>query len=240
MGRPKEYGEETRAALLEAAARVLASEGAAEVSVRRLSSDVGVSTRAVYSLFGSKEGVLGALYRESFQRLRARLQALPLRGDPVEDMVAAGLRCFRAYALEHENMFRLVFERLVPDLNPGPEEQAVAMAAFTLLKQRAQRVVDAGLAGRRDAGQVAMQFHATCQGLAAVELLGWFAPLGPERVWQDTLHALLRGLATEEAPRARKRDRKARSKGQTRSQNGRARGAAAKARGRKAHGVPTA
>jgi AcrR family transcriptional regulator len=217
MGRPKEYGEETRSALLEAAARVLASEGAAELSVRRLASDVGVSTRAVYSLFGSKEGVLSALYRESFQRLHARLRAVPLSGDPARDMIAAGLHCFRAYALEHENMFRLVFERLVPDLNPGPEEQAVAGATFALLKERAQRLVDAGLAGNRDAGQVAMQFHATCQGLAAVELLGWFAPLGPERVWQDTLHALLRGLATQEAQSARKRDREARRKGQARS-----------------------
>ena len=38
---------------------------------------VGVSTMPVYTLFGDKQGLLGAMHREGFRRLGAELRAVP-------------------------------------------------------------------------------------------------------------------------------------------------------------------
>ena len=53
MGRPREHDAGTAAALLDAAERIVESEGLAALSVRRVADEVGTTTRAVYSLFGS-------------------------------------------------------------------------------------------------------------------------------------------------------------------------------------------
>ena len=58
MGRPREHDEETRAALRAATERIVAESGIGAFSVRAVAREVGTTTRAVYSLFGSKEGLL--------------------------------------------------------------------------------------------------------------------------------------------------------------------------------------
>ena len=59
MGRPREHNERTASALLETAERTIEEHGIGALSLRELASDAGTTTRAVYSLFGSKEGLLG-------------------------------------------------------------------------------------------------------------------------------------------------------------------------------------
>ncbi|HEU4841752.1 MAG TPA: helix-turn-helix domain-containing protein, partial [Ilumatobacteraceae bacterium] len=59
--------------LLEAAARVLAEEGRDAVTARRLATEVGASTMAVYTHFGSMDELLLGLWREGFRRFGAAL-----------------------------------------------------------------------------------------------------------------------------------------------------------------------
>ena len=67
MGRPREHDERTRAALREAAERLVAAGGPGALSVRAVAEEAGTTTRAVYSVFGSKEGlVVDALARDAF------------------------------------------------------------------------------------------------------------------------------------------------------------------------------
>jgi AcrR family transcriptional regulator len=97
VGRPKEHDERTAAALLSAAEHIAKQDGVAALSVRRVAHEVGTSTRAVYSLFGSKEGLVGALGARAFDLLGAAITALPQAGEPVTDLVQAGL-AFRRFA----------------------------------------------------------------------------------------------------------------------------------------------
>ena len=82
MGRPREHGEKTRAALRSAAEDLVAEGGPYAVSVRAVAKRAGTSTRAVYSLFGSKDGLITALGSRGFDLLRDGLHALPDTGDP--------------------------------------------------------------------------------------------------------------------------------------------------------------
>ena len=70
MGRPREHDEHTRAALRAAAERLVAAGGSAALSVRAVAEEAGTTTRAVYSVFGSKDGLLvDALAQGAFEFL---------------------------------------------------------------------------------------------------------------------------------------------------------------------------
>src|SRR5450759_3018002 len=91
MGRPREHDEHTATALLIAAERTIHLRGLESLSVRRLAGDVGTTTRAIYSLFGSKEGLIGALGARAFDLLHQAVVALPTTDDPAQDLIEAGL-----------------------------------------------------------------------------------------------------------------------------------------------------
>src|SRR5438067_5844193 len=110
MGRPREHDQRTAAALLRAAERTIQDRGPDALSVRGIAIEVGTTTRAVYSLFGSKEGLIAALGVHAFDLLRAGLDALPTTNDPQADLVAAGLM-FRRFATEHPSLFAIGVQR---------------------------------------------------------------------------------------------------------------------------------
>src|SRR5690348_3553802 len=70
MGRKPQHDENTAAALLDAAERTIAAEGVDALSLRDVAADADTTTRAIYSLFGSKDELLGALGVRAFDLLR--------------------------------------------------------------------------------------------------------------------------------------------------------------------------
>jgi len=193
VGRPREHTEETAAALLAAAERTVEAGGIDALSVRGVASDVGTTTRAVYSLFGSKDGLIAALGARVFDLLLAGLQAQPPTDDPVADLIAAGLM-FRRVATDHPSLFAIgVQGDHLP--NSRPTVVAAATTALDELKRGVARLADAGLLGRRSIDEAALEFHALCEGLAALELRGVLASRDAERIWRGGLTALVRGFA---------------------------------------------
>jgi AcrR family transcriptional regulator len=211
MGRPRLHGDRTREDLLAAAEVMVAEHGADALTLRRLAAATGTTTRAVYSLFGNREGLISALYRQAFEVLIRRVEALPETPDPLEDLKNAALDGFRAYALEHPNLFRLVFEHMIPEDRLAPGDLTAGSEARDVARRLVQRCVDAGLFGDRPADLVVSEFHALAQGLAAMELQGRFRGVNPLLVWGDAMTALMAGLtrpalaASPAAPRRRSR-----------------------------------
>ena len=106
MGRPREHNADTAQALLAAGERLTEREGVDALSVRRLANEVGTTTRAVYSLFGSKDGLVVALGARAFELLGGAVASLADTKDPVADLVAAGL-VFREFSRSHPSLFRI-------------------------------------------------------------------------------------------------------------------------------------
>ena len=104
MGRPREHGEAERAALLAATAGIIGAEGAAAVTVRRVAAAAGVSTRAVYSLFGDKDGLLRGVFTVIAETMRRLHEAVPVADDPVTEIRPLAL-AYRAGALEQPNLY---------------------------------------------------------------------------------------------------------------------------------------
>lgn len=200
MGRPKEHGERTAAELLEVAERAVAEGGLAALSVRRVATAVGTSTRAVYSLFGAKDGLVIALGTRSFTLLGEGLDAVPTTDDPAGDLVEAGAVVFRRFTLSHPALFTIGF--LQTDV---PAELARAFRgaqdnALARLHARIGRLKDTGQLGARSEPQAALEFHALCEGLAALEGRHLLCPERAERTWRDALRALVAGWGAAGAP----------------------------------------
>jgi len=193
MGRPREHDDRTASALLAAAEQTVEEQGAAALSVRGVADEVGTTTRAVYSLFGSKDGLIAALGARAFDLLRDGLDALPATDAPADDLIEAGLM-FRRVAIEHPSLFAIGVQRSLP---PGssPVVRSAAVSALSELKQLVRRLADAGLLGGRSVDDATVEFHALCEGLAAVELRGVLVPADAERIWREGLSALVTGFA---------------------------------------------
>src|ERR671914_2944683 len=58
--------EALRRALLDGASGLLVAEGPGALTMRRVAAVAGCSTTVLYTMFGAKEGLADALYREGF------------------------------------------------------------------------------------------------------------------------------------------------------------------------------
>jgi AcrR family transcriptional regulator len=201
MGRPREHDDTTREALLAAAETLVEEGGPAALSVRAVADAIGTSTRAVYSTFGSKDGLLNALAQRSFELLRDSICRLPETDDPTVDLVNAAVDVFRPMAIEHPSMFSLAFLRAAPDLEFDDGVQQASAEGLLMLQDRIHRLAEADLLGGRDERTALAQFNALCQGMASVELRnpGLLGPK-PKIAWRDAIATLLNGLRTPVTP----------------------------------------
>jgi AcrR family transcriptional regulator len=199
VGRPRVHDEETRATLRAVAEQLVAEGGAPAFSVRAVAERAGTSTRAVYSLFGSKEGLLvDALAHDAYTFLADGMDNMLETDDPAADLVENGVSVYRRLVLEHPALYRIAFQRIVPDFRAGPELTDARERSLSRLLAKVQRVADAGQLGSMSAQDGAVAFNAMCEGLANSELRGTILRILPageeERVWRDSLAALVRGF----------------------------------------------
>jgi AcrR family transcriptional regulator len=190
MGRPREHDERTAAALLAAAERAVEKGGIEGLSVRGVAADVGTTTRAVYSLYGSKDGLVAALAARPFELLRDGLESLPVTDDPAADLVAAALM-YRRFSNEHPSLWALGIQYV-------PESGAVSVVAWESLNLLKEKVGRLRLNGRT-VDQATLQFHALCEGMAAVELRGMAGVADWETIWRQGFEALVAGFAAQPA-----------------------------------------
>lgn len=190
MGRPKVHDEATRATLLSAAERLAEEEGLDAVSLRRLAAQTELSTRAVYSTFGSKDAIVDALGARAFDWLLDEIERFPTTGDAVEDLIELAVRVFRRLAIEHTAIFKLGFALETRD-GANPQTAAAAERALEPLIRALSRVVTHP-AQVRDA---VLGFDAICEGLAMLELRGNFdTDRDPEMAWRSTLSTFVAGV----------------------------------------------
>ncbi|GAA3452700.1 TetR/AcrR family transcriptional regulator [Dactylosporangium matsuzakiense] len=194
MGRPREHGADTRAALLAAAGEIVHAEGAAAVSVRRVADAVGTTTRAVYSLFGDKDGLLRALSLDVAETMRRHHAAVPQLADPLAELplLIAG---FRAAALEKHRLYDLFMAQVRPDADPDDPVFRLVYASFDRVLSTIRRALALGLFPGRDEFAVGRHLLALVHGLASLELrgvLGGADTAGP--VWDQATAATLAGL----------------------------------------------
>jgi AcrR family transcriptional regulator len=167
---PKTADPALRTALIEVAARLIAEEGSAGLSLRRLASEVGTSTMAIYTHFGSMDEVRGAVRREGFTRLAAHLTAVEETGDTVADLTMLGWAYYRN-AVTNPNLYRAMFmEHPVAVSHVG-----VGIETFIQLVSGVDRCIRAGRFDPADPVELATQVWAVEHGIVALHLAGFLS-----------------------------------------------------------------
>jgi AcrR family transcriptional regulator len=188
----------TRETLLDAALRLLEERGPAAVRVRDLAAAAGQSTMGVYTHFGSKQGLLEQLYLHGFERLAEHLESVPSGGRGRSELLDFAL-AYRAFAVDNEALYGLMFERATPDFVPSDASRRAGLSNFEML---AARIAD----WRPDFEDPASEAHlvwASMHGLVTIELMHrrWGGPLAehlkgdPEQNFARAIGSLLDALA---------------------------------------------
>src|SRR5947207_6204891 len=108
MSRKEHAAENLRPALIEAAARLIATEGADGLTLRRVAQEVGTSTMAIYTHFGGMPELRRAVRQEGFARLTARAEQLGESEDPVADLAGLGLAYYQL-AMSNTHLYRVMY-----------------------------------------------------------------------------------------------------------------------------------
>jgi AcrR family transcriptional regulator len=193
MGRTRMHDDATGAALLEAAEKIAETEGLQALTVRRVAEKTGTTTRAVYTSLGSKQALLSGLGVRAFDMLAAIVESLPPASDPAADLVAAGAFGFRRFALDHPALFQIGIQKTSVPADVAQTIAPAAERALPVLHRRIARLRDADRLGARTISEAAWEFHAACEGLASLELRCTLRPEDGQRLWHDTLNALVAG-----------------------------------------------
>ncbi len=142
---------------------------------------------------------MDALAQGAYEFLFDRIDTLEETDDPASDLVDVGALGFRALVLEHPARYRIAFQRVVPEFDPGPELRAARERAWNQLLAKVQRLEDAGLLGERTVLEAAVEFNAMLEGLANAELRGTIFPNLPpgseEAAWRAALTTLVGAFA---------------------------------------------
>jgi AcrR family transcriptional regulator len=157
--------------ILDAAHALLARDGVEALTVGRLAAELGIKPPSLYKHFASKRALEARLIADGLERWA---QALSAGGD-----LAAVARGYRAFALEHPQLYRLMTERPLPreDLPEGLEARAAAPLV-------------AAVGGDGDLARAAWAF---AHGMVQLELAGRFPPDADlEAAWAKAVAAFTR------------------------------------------------
>ena len=194
MPRAKQRTPEMRERVLQAAMDMLASDGVAEFTTRRLAQHAGTSTPAVYELFGDKAGLVREVFFEGFRLLRQYLDQVRPSQDPRAELISI-IESLRMFAREHSVLADLMFSRPFADFDPGPAERRAGDEVRLFIVAAVRRCVRAGIL-EGDEVDIAHVIVAMARGLAGQEIAGWLGTSqeSKDRRWDLAITALLDGL----------------------------------------------
>lgn len=194
--------DETGASVLSAASRLLRDEGVEALSVRRVATEAGQTTMAVYSRFGGKAGLLDALVREGFEVLaQAQARASSTRA-PRSALIALCL-AYRDVASTHSAHYALMTGG-VAGFSPSKRVRAEAgSATFQRLVEACARYLDS-VDSPVPPTTLATSLFGLCHGLCSLELGGWLPnPETAEAAYRRSVRAMIDGFSPGSKSRTR-------------------------------------
>lgn len=162
-----------RATVLDAATHLLVSEGATALTVRRISAQMGCSTKVIYTMFGGKDGLIEALWLEGFARFERCLLEVPMRGDPLEHVLDLG-QAYRAYAIAEPEYYKVMFQGAIPGFEASAQAKIEARASFDITVAAVADCLRAGRLAGGEPREIADLLWMAVHGAVSLEISGYF------------------------------------------------------------------
>jgi AcrR family transcriptional regulator len=178
--------------LVDAALALLEESGIASLTVRAVASRAGVAPMGVYSRFGSKDGLLEALFVHGFTGLETAIEPQP-SPSPI-NRVRTGCMGYREFAINNPQMYHLMFEQMML-LELSPEAQDAAKRTFMILVDRVQEAMNSGDITPGNSVEVAQQLWSAMHGAVSLEIAGVHFAQDREANYAAMLEAMFNGLS---------------------------------------------
>jgi AcrR family transcriptional regulator len=170
--------------IVQAARQLLEQDGAQALTMRRLADRLGIRAPSLYKHLPDKAALEAAIIATGLEDIAATLEAA-LEEAPDTGPLAALAGAYRAFALAHPHLYRLMTDQPLPrdHLPPGVE----ARAAAPLLQA----------AGSQDLARAVWAF---AHGMVQLELARRFPPGADlEGAWQEGITAFQARMTTRDS-----------------------------------------
>ena len=165
--------------MIETARRLIAANGLRSLKVRDVAEAADCSIGRVYNEFGDFDGVILTVNRETVGALTARLAGVAAE-DPVRQLHGLAAT-YLAFAADHANLLRSLFEHRMEDDRPFPEDiLLMVMQAFALMHEPLVRL----LPGRNpeEVALLARMMFSAVHGIISLGLEERMVAVPPEKL----------------------------------------------------------
>ena len=158
-----------RRALLDAALRLVETEGSNALTLRAAARLAGVSQAAPYRHFRNKEALLAAVAEEGFRALAAAMRHATAAsgGSALDDCGRLGA-AYIGFATSHPSHFRVMFGREIANRSAYPSLQEAATKTFRTLVEAISNGQRAGLMRSGEPEELALLAWAGVHGISAL------------------------------------------------------------------------
>ena len=194
MPRAKQRTPALRERVVHVAVAMLAADGVAGFTARKVAAGAATSIPAVYELFGDKAGLVREVFFEGFRQLGRRFDRHENSNDARADLIRA-LEGFRTFVRANPVLAQVMFSRPFADFDPGPEEIVAGRSVREFIVGQVRRCLAAGLLVG-DQTDIAHVLIALAQGMALQETAGWLGTsrASVSRRWGLAFRATLDGM----------------------------------------------
>ena len=195
MPRRKQRTPELRDHVRSVAVELLARDGVAGFTARRVAREAETSTPAVYELFGDKGGLIRELFFEGFRLLYSHLGTFAETDDPRADLVGL-VELYRGFIRENPVLSEVMFAHPFTDFEASKSELEASGSVRIFIVERVRRCIDAGILQGEET-DIAHVLVALAQGLAAAENASRLGTTRKsiDRRWALAVKAVLDGLS---------------------------------------------
>ena len=174
--KPRGLGHERHGEILAAAKQLFLKEGYETFTTRGLAARVGLSQAGLYVYFKSKEEILDAVCRSTFEGLVQRFRAVAAGSNDSPDLIGRLVEAYVEFGLEHPDEYQLTFMagRSAPkfthrkDMARPFEQQGIGVQSFLLFRDQIARMMQAGHLKDGDVTLVTQIIWATAHGLVSL------------------------------------------------------------------------
>jgi AcrR family transcriptional regulator len=193
--RRKQRTPELRDHVRSVAVELLARDGVAGFTARRVAREAETSTPAVYELFGDKGGLIRELFFEGFRLLYSHLGTFAETDDPRADLVGL-VELYRGFIRENPVLSEVMFAHPFTDFEASKSELQASGSVRIFIVERVRRCIDAGILQGEET-DIAHVLVALAQGLAAAENASRLGTTRKsiDRRWALAVDAVLDGLS---------------------------------------------
>jgi len=164
----------SRDRIFEAAKAVVAEEGLAGLTIRKVAQRAGMSAMALYRHFADKDALLNALMDDGFAAWEGIVRSIQVE-DPIRWLEQVQ-EAFLAFALAEPHRFDAAFLFPAPRARQYPDDFAAGRSpAVAMIMHRIDQAKAQGRLGDRPALDIALGLSALAQGLVSMHRANRFS-----------------------------------------------------------------